>query len=77
MQIDSLERFEQSDAYSPLEKAVLRFAEQWTRTARASATVVEELSRTLTPTQLVTLAATVGLATWTNKFNETFAVALP
>jgi alkylhydroperoxidase family enzyme len=39
--------------------------------------VVAALSRHLSPRQLVTLAATVGLANWTNRFNETFDVQLP
>ena len=56
---------------------MLRFAEEWTRGHKASAEVVERLRKDLTPAQLVALAATVGLANWTNRFNETFAVALP
>jgi len=56
---------------------VLRFAEEWTRGGRASPEVVERLKKDLTPAQLVVLAATVGLANWTNRFNETFGIALP
>ena len=56
---------------------MLRFAEQWTRQGRAAGDVLEELQRSLSPAQLVTLAATVGLANWTNRFNETFGVELP
>jgi alkylhydroperoxidase family enzyme len=76
-QIQDLEQYEQSTAYSDLEKAVLRFAEQWTRQGRVSGDVLEQLQRDLSPAQLVTLAATVGLANWTNRFNETFGVELP
>ena len=76
-QIQDLEQYEQSTAYSDLEKAVLRFAEQWTRQGKAASDVLEQLNRSLSPAQLVTLAATVGLANWTNRFNETFAVQLP
>jgi alkylhydroperoxidase family enzyme len=76
-QIKDLERFEQSNAFSEQEKLVLRFADQWTRQGRASAEVVRELAKSLSPTQLVILAATVGEANWTNRFNETFAVELP
>jgi alkylhydroperoxidase family enzyme len=39
--------------------------------------LIKQLSKTLTPQQLMVLAATVGLANWTNRFNETFAVELP
>jgi alkylhydroperoxidase family enzyme len=56
---------------------VLRFAEQWTRQGKAATEVVTALNQALSPTQMVVLAATVGLATWTNKFNETFGVQLP
>ena len=76
-QIQDLEQYEQSSAYSDLEKAVLRFAEQWTRQGKAAGDVLEQLERSLSPPQLVTLAATVGLANWTNRFNETFGVQLP
>jgi alkylhydroperoxidase family enzyme len=76
-QIQDLPRYEQSPAFSALEKAVLRFAEQWTRQGKASGEVVQALSKSLSPAQLVVLAATVGLANWTNRFNETFGVELP
>ena len=76
-QIHDLERFEQSPAYNDLEKLVLRFADQWTRQGKASSEVVKELTGSLSPAQLVVLAGTVGLANWTNRFNETFAVELP
>ena len=76
-QIQDLEQYEQSTAYSDLEKAVLRFAEQWTRQGRVAGDVLEQLKQSLSPAQLVTLAATVGLANWTNRFNETFGVQLP
>ena len=58
-----------------MEKAVLRFAEQWTRQGKADN--VEQLAKVLSPAQLIVLAATVGLANWTNRLNETFAVQLP
>ena len=56
---------------------MLRFAEQWTRQGRVAGDVLEQLEQNLSPAQLVTLAATVGLANWTNRFNETFGVQLP
>jgi alkylhydroperoxidase family enzyme len=56
---------------------VIQFADQWTREGKASTELVRELSKSLSPAQLVILAATVGLANWTNRFNETFAVELP
>jgi alkylhydroperoxidase family enzyme len=57
--------------------AVLRFAEQWTRQGKVGGELIKQLSKNLSPTELVTLAATVGLANWTNRFNESFGVELP
>lgn len=73
----SLDDYESSSAYSDVEKLVLRFAEQWTRQGKADESVVTALAQTLSSSQLVVLAATVGLANWTNRFNETFEVKLP
>ena len=39
--------------------------------------LVADLAKSLSQKQLVTLAATVGLANWTNRFNETFGIELP
>ena len=76
-QIQDLEQYEQSTAYGDLERAVLRFAEQWTWQGKVAGDVLEQLKQSLSPAQLVTLAATVGLANWTNRFNESFGVQLP
>ena len=64
-------------AFTELERLVIRFADEWTRQGKASAEVVQALAKQLTPAQLIVLAATVGLANWTNRFNETFDVQLP
>jgi uncharacterized peroxidase-related enzyme len=64
-------------SFTEVERLVIRFADEWTRQGRASAEVVQALAKHLTPSQLVVLAATVGLANWTNRFNETFDVQLP
>jgi alkylhydroperoxidase family enzyme len=76
-QLHGLDKYEQSGAFNDLEKQVLRFAEQWTRQGKASDEVVAALAQSLSPTQVIVLAATVGLANWTNRFNETFGVQLP
>ena len=76
-QLEKLEHYEKSGVFSELEMAVLRFADQWTRQGEVAPDVVKQLSRNLSPTQLIVLAATVGLANWTNRFNESFAVELP
>ena len=76
-QINDLAKYQQSTAYTDLEKTVLQFADEWTRQGRASADVVQKLTKSLTPAQMVVLAATVGLANWTNRFNESFGIQLP
>ena len=76
-QINEVANYVQSNAYTNLEKTVLRFAEEWSRQGKASADVVQKLTKTLTPAQMVVLAAACGLANWTNRFNETFGVELP
>jgi alkylhydroperoxidase family enzyme len=75
--IENLDNYEKSDAYSEQEKLALKFAEEWTKEGKASEKVVQALLKTLSPSQLVILAATVALANWTNRFNETFGVELP
>jgi uncharacterized peroxidase-related enzyme len=64
-------------SFSEVERLVIRFAEEWTRQGKASAAVVQALAKHLKPAQMIVLAATVGLANWTNRFNETFDVQLP
>ncbi len=76
-QLQDLDNYEQSGVFNDLEKLVLRFAEQWTRQGKAEPAVVNALAQQLSPTQLIVLAATVGTANWTNRFNETFDVQLP
>ena len=76
-QIRDLEQYESSNAYSDQQKAVLRFAEQWTRQGKVEGELMRRLAESLTPAQLVVLAATVGFANWTNRFNESFGVQLP
>ena len=55
----------------------MRFAEQLTQGARADADTVNELKAFLNDAQLVVLAAAVGQANFTNRFNEAFEVELP
>ncbi len=76
-QIAALDSYAASDQFDDQEKAVLRFAEQLTREVKVDAATIGELKGFLSEAQLVILAATVGLANWTNRFNEAFAVELP
>jgi uncharacterized peroxidase-related enzyme len=77
VQINELANYESSAAFTDLDKAALRFAEQWTKSGKVDKGVLERLARDLTPSQLVTLAATVALANWTNRFNEIMGIELP
>jgi len=76
-QIEQLDNYETSSAYTDLEKTVLAFAEQFAQRSKVEAGVVNKLKESLTPEQLVKLAATVSEANWTNRFNNTFDVQLP
>ncbi len=76
-QIREVEGYENSTAFNDLEKLVLRFADQWTTKGKADSAVVEQLAKRLSQQELMTLAATVGLANWTSRFNVTFGVELP
>jgi AhpD family alkylhydroperoxidase len=76
-QLRDVEGFESSSAYGDTEKMVLRFAEQWTTKGKVDPKLVADLSAKLSPQEMMTLAATVGLANWTSRFNVTFAVELP
>ena len=76
-QVAAIDDYASSDQFDAQEKAVLRFAEQLTQSARVDADTVNELKGFLNDAQLVVLAAAVGQANLTNRFNEAFAVELP
>ncbi len=76
-QIAAMDDYASSDQFDVQEKAVLRFAEQLTQSARVDADTVNELKGFLNDAQLVVLAAAVGQANFTNRFNEAFEVELP
>ncbi len=70
-QLRDLPRFEQSDAFSELEKLVLRLAAGMTRTpAEISDELVSELGRHLDDAQLVARAATIAIENYRARFNE-------
>ena len=76
-QIAAMNDYASSDQFDAQERAVLRFAEQLTQDVRVDADTVNELKGFLNDAQLVVLAAAVGQANLTNRFNEAFAVELP
>lgn len=56
---------------------MIAFAEQFTTKSSVEEAIVASLKESLSPEQLVKLAATVAEANWTNRFNNTFQVVLP
>ena len=72
-----LDDYAASGAYNDLEKSVIAFAEQLTREATVAEAVMVKLKESLSPEHLVKLAAAVGQANWTNRFNNAFSVELP
>jgi hypothetical protein len=76
-QLLELGSFEESDAYTPLEKDILRFADQWTLRGRVAEDVMARLKAALSPALLVLLAATTAQANFTTCFNNVFGVELP
>jgi uncharacterized peroxidase-related enzyme len=68
-QILEVENYTGSTAYSPLEKLVLRYAEELTRTAKSSEDVMAELKKNLSEADIVELNLTIGVANLTNRFN--------
>lgn len=68
-QFQEIDRFEESAAFSPLEKLVLRYAEELTRNVRPTDGLISQLKERLTEAQIVELNLTIGMANLTNRFN--------
>jgi uncharacterized peroxidase-related enzyme len=68
-QLHEIDRYTESASFSPLEKRVLRYAEELTRTITTSDELLRELKADLSEGQIVELCVTVGLANLTNRFN--------
>lgn len=76
-QLEALATYADSEAFDSQEKAVLSYTEQLTKTANVEKATVEELKKTLDEKQLVSLAAAVALANFTNRINHGLGVELP
>ncbi len=76
---EQLEALEQGndEPFDPLQRLVIRYAEQVTRTTHPEPEVAQALCEQLSPAQMVVLAATVALANFTNRFNHGLDVQLP
>jgi uncharacterized peroxidase-related enzyme len=71
-QVAEIANYESSSTFSPLEKLVLRYAEELTKNAKTSPGLLNDLKKHLTEQQLVELNLTVGTANLTNRFNMSF-----
>ena len=68
-QLAELGDYATSSAFSPLEKLVLQYTEELTRTAKSNDAMIVELKKHLSPRDIVELNLTVGTANLTNRFN--------
>jgi uncharacterized peroxidase-related enzyme len=68
-QIQEIGSYATSSAFSSVEKLVLQYAEELTRTVRTSDELIAELKKHLSETDIVELNLTVGTANLTNRFN--------
>lgn len=75
-QLDSM-NVSSGELFDEKEQAVLKYAEQLTTKANVDASVVKELKLFLNEKQLVTLAAAVALANFTNRINHGLDIELP
>lgn len=76
-QLNAVDRYAVSDLFDSREKAVLGYAEELTRTANVDPATVAKLKEFLDEKQLVSLAGTVALANFTNRFNHGLDIQLP
>lgn len=73
---DALPEYETSPLFSDLERRVIRYAEQMTRKVRVDGTLVDELTRDLSPEALMQLTLTIAAANFTNRVNEAMGTEL-
>ena len=71
-QLQAINSYETSNLFTPLEKLVMKYAEELTKTAKSSDGLVQELKKHLSEEQLIELNVTVGTANLTNRFNMSF-----
>lgn len=76
-QLAAIGSYQSSDQFNEAEKHVLAYAEQLTKAGNVDAATVDAVKTHLSEKELVTLAATVALANFTNRFNHGLAIELP
>jgi len=72
-QIQDIDNYKSSSAFSEAEKLVLQYAEELTRNVKRTDDLLEQLKKHLTEGQIVELNLTIGMANLTNRFNVSFA----
>jgi uncharacterized peroxidase-related enzyme len=75
-QLQEVNDFETSSSFTPVEKLVMKYAEELTRTVKTSETLLQELKKHFSEEQLIELNLTVGTANLTNRFNMSFLTDL-
>jgi uncharacterized peroxidase-related enzyme len=76
-QTNETENYSDNDIYDDLQRDVLQYSEEVTRSAIASDDVIERLKQRLSDRELVELAVTVALANFTNRISGTLQLELP
>ena len=76
-QVNAIDDYENSDHFDDKQRTVMRFAEQVTKNVRADDATVQSLKEFLSDSQIVVLIGSIGLANFTNRFNEALGVELP
>lgn len=75
-QLRELHRWSDSDAFTPLEKLALEYAEAMTATpAQATGDIVARLRENLDETQLVELTAAIAIENYRARFNDAMGMA--
>jgi uncharacterized peroxidase-related enzyme len=75
-QLQAINIYESSPLFTNLEKLVMKYAEELTKTVKSSEELLKELKKHLSEEELVELNLTVGTANLTNRFNMSFMTDL-
>ena len=72
--LDALQNWQESDAFTPKERAVLRLTDEMTTKVHADKSVIDELSSSFNHQELVELVATVAAYNMVSRFLEAFGI---
>jgi alkylhydroperoxidase family enzyme len=75
-QLDALPAYRESPLFSDVERLVIRYAEEMTTRVQVDATLVEALTKHLTPEALVQLTLSIAAANFTARVNEALGTEL-